>query len=271
MTILLSGYFSIPNPNLPQNFTFISPLRFLSNSMKTDVLYMKDVESNYIREFDAKVIERGEDYVVLDRTAFYAEAGGQPTDTGLLRWETGETAVKMVKKEKGVIKHYVEEVPPDENVHGVLDWDRRYAHMRMHTSQHVLSGAVFKLFKARTVGNQVHADRSRVDFYPVAFTQDDLDRIEKECNRVIQEKIPVRIYEENRETLEEKMGEQRYILEMIPQSIRRLRVVEIEGFDICPCGGTHVRNVSELSRVHILGRRSKGKDKDRIEYELLQD
>ncbi|MFQ6127742.1 MAG: alanyl-tRNA editing protein [Thermoplasmata archaeon] len=235
----------------------------------TEILYMKDVESNYIREFDASIVDRGEDYVVLDKTAFYAEAGGQPTDRGDLRWVGGETVVRKVKKDRGTVKHFVVSMPESDNVHGVLDWKRRYAHMRMHTAQHVVSGAVFNLYEARTVGNQIHADRSRIDFYPVTFEENDLTVIEETCNAVISKNIPVSIYEEDREVLEEKMGEQRYIMDLIPKSIRRLRVIQTGDFDICPCGGTHVRNTLELGKVHIMGRRSKGTDKERITYELV--
>ena len=235
----------------------------------TEILYMKDVESNYMREFDARVVDRGEDYVVLDRTAFYAEAGGQPTDKGVLGWEGGESTVRKVKKDKGTVKHFVDPVPETDDVHGELDWERRYALMRMHTAQHVVSGVVYDLFKARTVGNQIHGNRSRIDFHPVSFEENDLKMIEETCNNVISRDIPVSIYEEDRDVLEEKMGEQRYIMDLIPKSIRRLRVIQIGDFDICPCGGTHVRNTSELGKVHVMSRRSKGTDRERLTYELV--
>ncbi len=241
----------------------------------TEVLYMGEwrgddsVENpNYTGEFDANVTKRGETFVVLDRTAFYALGGGQPSDTGLLRWDGNETKVTEVLK-KGEIRHFVDEVPGVDQVHGVLDWDLRYAHMKMHTAQHVLSSVVYRLYQARTAGNQIHADHSRVDFQPIKFTDEDLTKVEEECNIIIAEAVPVHIYEETRQVLEEKMMEQRYILDMIPKSIPKLRVIDILGVDICPCAGTHVKNTSELGKVHILERRSKGKDIDRIVYELL--
>jgi len=235
----------------------------------TEILYMKDVESNYVREFDAKIVKRGEDYVVLDKTAFYAEAGGQPTDKGVLGWEGGESSVRKVKKDKGTVRHFVDPVPEADPVHGELDWERRYALMRMHTAQHVVSGVVYDLFEARTVGNQIHGNRSRIDFHPVSFEENDLKVIEETCNNVISKDIPVSIYEEDRDVLEEKMGKQRYIMDLIPKSIRRLRVIQIGDFDICPCGGTHVRNTSELGKVHVMSRRSKGADRERLTYELV--
>lgn len=242
--------------------------------MPTKVLYMEerkaqDPDPCYLREFDARVTERGPDYVVLDRTAFYAEGGGQPTDTGGLRWPGGEAKVLRVAKEKGVIKHVLDRMPTSEEVHGTIDWERRYAHMRYHTSQHLMSGLVWKVFAARTVGNQLYTDRARVDFQPAAFTPEDLTRIEDECNRAIEAAQDVRIFEEDRVAVDNKIGD-RSLLELIPQSIRRLRVIQVGTADYCPCGGTHVRNTSELGRVKVLERRSKGKETDRITYELLR-
>lgn len=241
----------------------------------TKVLYMgewRGEESlpnpNYIREFDARITKKGETYVTLDQTAFYALGGGQPSDTGVLRWEGGETRVSEVRK-KGEIRHFVDEVPQEEDVHAVLDWDRRYAHMRMHTAQHVLSRVVFEMFRARTAGNQIHADHSRVDFQPIKFSVRDLATVEEQFNEIVDKAVPVHIYEEDRLVLRKRMAEQRYILDMIPEGISRLRVVDILGIDICPCAGTHVANTSELGKVRILERRSKGKDIDRIVYELL--
>src|SRR5436853_5621747 len=144
--------------------------------MPTQVLYMEDRRGQepdpcYLREFDATVLERGPDFVVLDRTGFYAEGGGQPYDTGSLSWSGGEAKVLRVTKEKGVIRHHVDRLPPEGAVRGIIDWDRRYAHMRYHTSQHLLSGLVWKIYAARTVGNQLYTDRARVDFQPASFTR----------------------------------------------------------------------------------------------------
>jgi misacylated tRNA(Ala) deacylase len=233
----------------------------------TEVLYMKDIDSNYIREFEAKVIKKKNDYVILDKSAFYPLGGGQPSDRGVLKWSGGESPVKEVLK-KGVIKHIIEGELPEGNVRGILDWDLRYGHMKMHTAQHVISGVVYDLFKARTVGNQIHAERSRVDFHPISLSDDDLKKIEDASNEVIQRNSPVKIYEEDRSSLEARTDPMRSNLDLIPSSIKRLRIVEIEGFDVCPCAGTHVRSTSELGRLEILKKENKGKDKERIVYML---
>ena len=222
----------------------------------------------YIREFPAHVVDRGPDFVVLDETAFYAEGGGQPYDTGVLRWSGGEANVLRVFKEKGVIKHVVDRIPASDNVRGTIDWDRRYKHMRMHTSQHLMSGLVFKVFGARTVGNQIHLDHSRVDFQPADFSAEDLKRIEEECNRAIEAAEDIRIFEEDRIVVDSKIAD-RSLLELIPASIKQLRVIQVGTSDYCPCGGTHLRNTSEIGRIRILEKRSKGRETDRVVYELI--
>jgi len=233
----------------------------------TEVLYMKDIEANYIKEFDAKIVKKKDNYVVLDRSAFYPLGGGQPSDTGVLKWSGGESRVAEVQK-KGIIKHIIAGELPEGDVHGVLDWDKRYAHMKMHTAQHVISGVVYDLFKARTVGNQIHADHSRVDFYPISISDEDLKKIQDTSNEVIQRNAPIKIYEEERESLEKRTDPLRSNLDLIPVSIKNLRIVEIEGFDICPCAGTHVKSTGELGTLEIIKKENKGKDKERIVYTL---
>src|SRR5437899_11950862 len=161
----------------------------------------------YAREFDARILERGPDFVVLDQTLFYAEGGGQPDDTGTVRWEGGEARVLRVTKEKGVVKHHVDRMPAAEEVHGVIDWDRRYKHMRMQTSQQLKSGLVCRTYGARHVGHQIHMDYSRVDYQPAYLTPDDLKRIEDDCNRVIASSQAVRIFEEDRVVVQNKIDE----------------------------------------------------------------
>ncbi|MBN1677080.1 MAG: alanyl-tRNA editing protein [Candidatus Thermoplasmatota archaeon] len=237
----------------------------------TEMLYMKDIDSNYIREFDAKVLEKGFDYVVLDRTAFYPLGGGQPSDVGWLTWPGGKAEVKEVTKKEGVRHHLAQN--PDvlpEDVHGLLNWDRRYAHMRMHTAQHIVSGVVYDLYKARTVGNQLYHDRSRIDFAPVKFTDEMMAEVERKCNEILATGAKVEICTESREAIEKDVDAQRANLDLLPKSVRELRVVKVEQYDVCPCAGTHVRSLSEVGRVKIVKKENKGKDRERITYELVR-
>lgn len=233
----------------------------------TEVLYMPDIESNYIREWDATVEKRKDDYVVLSKSAFYPVGGGQPSDTGWLEWSGGKARVREVTK-KGIIKHHIDGELPEGDVRAILDWDRRYGHMRMHTAQHIVSGVVYDEFGARTVGNQIYADKSRVDFHPISLIEDDLRMIEDKSNEVVAKDIDVRISEELRSELEKRVNEERCNLDLIPKSVSNLRVIEVMGFDVCPCAGTHVRNTNELGNVKIVKRENKGKDRERIVYVL---
>jgi misacylated tRNA(Ala) deacylase len=235
----------------------------------TDMLYMPDVEANYIREWDARVVKRKKDYVVLDATAFYPEGGGQPTDLGKLEWEGGSIAVSHVQK-KGIVKHVVDGDPqsvPDQ-VHGVLDWERRYAHMRMHTAQHLISAVILELYGAHTVGNQLYEDRSRIDFDRSKLSEEDMQAVKARFDELVDAAVPVSVYEMDREEMVGRVKVGRAQLDLLPQHITRMRVVDIEGYDLCPCAGTHVRNLSELGHLRPLGRESKGALKERVHFTL---
>ncbi|UCG95895.1 MAG: alanyl-tRNA editing protein [archaeon] len=232
----------------------------------TELLHMKDC---YLRDFRAKVVRTGENFVVLDRTAFYPEGGGQESDTGYLEWNGQKSVVTRAEK-KGEIVHRVDKVPPlGTEVTGHLDWDQRYARMRMHTAQHLVSLMTMNLFGVTTVGNQIHGDKSRIDFHPADFSEKDLKRIEEESNRIIERGLEVKIYELPREEALEKVDRRRCDLSRLPASVQKLRIVEIDSLDFCPCAGTHVKNLKELGRIRILEKINKGKDKQRIVYTLV--
>ena len=234
----------------------------------TRLLYMNSIEDNYTKEFDAIVTKNKKDYVCLDQTAFYPLGGGQPSDTGILQWENVKSEVKEVIKKGDSVKHIInsEKPPVGTKVRGKIDWDRRYKHMKMHTAQHIISGIIFDEYNARTVGNQIRAEHSRVDFQPISFSENDLKDIENKFNDIIKRNLPITIYEEERDTLEGRIDQQRCNLDLLPKFITTLRIIEIEGFDICPCAGTHVKNTSEIPTMKIIKKESKGKDTDRIIY-----
>ncbi len=237
----------------------------------TELIYMDDVENNYIDEFKAEVEKSKKDYVVLDRTAFYPEGGGQPSDTGTLKWDGNSVRVKKVEK-KGKTLHRIDGEGPEEGteVKGIIDWDKRYAHMKLHTAQHLFSAAVYDSFGGKTVGNQIYTDYSRVDFQPVNLSQEDVEFLENELNRFIEEGHPVKIYEEKRKKIEERIDGERVNLDLLPDSIETLRVVDIDDYDICPCAGTHVRNTEEIGGIVITDLENKGKERQRIYYELKE-
>jgi len=236
----------------------------------TDLLYYP--ENEYQKEFDAEVqkVKEIDGYVTLDRTLFYKKGGGQPSDKGKISWDNGEASVEKVKKEDGEVRHFIEGDLPEtgEEIHGTIDWDRRYKHMRMHTAQHIISWIVLNMYDAPTAGNQIHEDYSRIDFKPVSFNERDLEKIEKGVNSLIEKELEVEKDERPRELVEQQIQEGRTNLDIIPDNIDPLRVVIIGGEDICPCGGTHVDNLEEIGRIKITNRKSKGADAERLEFEL---
>ncbi|MBS3781602.1 MAG: alanyl-tRNA editing protein [Candidatus Thermoplasmatota archaeon] len=236
----------------------------------TELLYMEDIESNYLREFEAVVKRSGDDFVVLDKSLFYPEGGGQPSDIGEIRWKNKSSEVVKVEKKGDVLHRLKDEVPEEgTKVKGEIDWKRRYEHMKLHTAQHLFSAAVYDNYQASTVGNQIYTDYSRVDFEPLDLSDEEFEEIELVVDEKIKEGRPVRIYEEKRSALEKKIEGDRVNLDLLPKSIDVLRVVDIDSYDICPCAGTHVRNTEEIGGVRLTEVENKGKNKQRIYYELV--
>ncbi|MDO8055893.1 MAG: alanyl-tRNA editing protein [Candidatus Hermodarchaeota archaeon] len=234
---------------------------------KTDLLFLED---SYLREAATTVVEVHETAVVLAATIFYPEGGGQPTDTGRLDTPAGTAVVTQVAKEGNRILHYLEGPIPKvgDEVFMRLNWERRYAFMRMHTAQHIVSRVVFDQFGALTVGNQIREEYSHIDFSPTTFQSTDLPQIEKAANDIIARNLPVVIEIIPRSEIASRMGPDRADLTKLPSSIKQVRLVQIADRDAYPCAGTHVSATGELEGIRITKRKSKGKGTIRITYEL---
>lgn len=235
----------------------------------TALLYASTVEGEYLRSFEARVLEAGEGWAVLDRTAFHVEGGGQPADTGLLSFPGGAARVLGVRQEGPVVRHLVEgpALQPGLAVHGEVDWERRYALMRGHTSGHLMARAVWGLLNAKCVGNSIEVGKLRIDVRPARLSPDDLRRIEDEVNQAIARDRAVRIRMMDRASLESRVGE-RGLLELSPPG-DVLRAIEVQDYDLCPCSGTHVAGTREVGGVKLLKRESKGQGTDRVTYQLV--
>jgi misacylated tRNA(Ala) deacylase len=239
----------------------------------TRMLYMEGgLERGYERTFAARVVEAQADYVTLDRTLFYPLGGGQEWDTGTLAAGGRLLQVREVTK-RGPVKHVVgpgHGLAPGDAVEGVIDWDRRYAHMRMHTAQHLVSGLAYELFGGpRTVGNQIHRSRSRIDFNPVNFTNEMVADLASAANDGVKAAYAVTMATMTRDEVNAELPPERTNMDLLPKSVTDLRVIRIgAGVDLCPCAGTHVLNTKEIGEVRILRRSSKGSGTQRIEYTL---
>lgn len=240
----------------------------------TDILYMEDIKDCYIRDFKAKVekVFPEESCIILDRTAFYPLGGGQPNDIGVLKWKGGSCKVIDVRKKNKVV-HVVEGQLPEEGetVIGELDWPLRYSHMRMHTAQHLLSAIIWNRYGSSTVGNQIHADYSHIDFHPADFTMEQLKEVEIEMNDLIKKGGEIDVQTLPRIQIEKEIEQERVDLSRLPSSIKEFRTVIIgnQGYlDKCPCAGTHIKDLKELKGIEIIRRKSKGKGKVRVQYRL---
>ena len=231
-------------------------------------LFLKDA---YLTEFESPVVEISGREVVLDQTAFYPGGGGQPADKGALGVGPVKAAVVDVRREGGHVVHVLDKAIPDtvRDLKGELDWERRYAHMRYHTALHALSGVIWRSFGAKVTGGQMRADRARMDFsFPGEWTADVVSEIEHLVNEALAEGRPVRVYELPREEALENPDLIRTQSNLVPERVKMVRIVEIEGTDTQADGGTHVANTEEVGEVEITAHKSKGRQNKRVEFVL---
>ena len=234
----------------------------------TRELFLKDA---YLTEFESPVVEISGREVVLDQTAFYPGGGGQPADKGALGVGPVKAAVVDVRREGGHVVHVLDKAIPDtvRDLKGELDWERRYAHMRYHTALHALSGVIWRSFGAKVTGGQMRADRARMDFsFPGEWTADVVGEIEHLVNEALAEGRPVRVYELPREEVLENPDLIRTQSNLVPERVKMVRIVEIEGTDTQADGGTHVANTEEVGEVEITAHKSKGRQNKRVEFVL---
>lgn len=234
----------------------------------TRELFLKDA---YLTEFESPVVEISGREVVLDQTAFYPGGGGQPADKGALGVGPVKAAVVDVRREGGHVVHVLDKAIPDtvRDLKGELDWERRYAHMRYHTALHALSGVIWRSFGAKVTGGQMRADRARMDFsFPGEWTADVVGEIEHLVNEALAEGRPVRVYELPREEALETPDLIRTQSNLVPERVKMVRIVEIEGTDTQADGGTHVANTEEVGEVEITAHKSKGRQNKRVEFVL---
>lgn len=247
----------------------ISSKGILTQSMKhglTELLYLDD---SYIKEFSAEVLEIKENGVILSATAFHPTGGGLVSDTGLLYHSKGTSSVVEVRFEEDGIFHIINGELPSikENIRGVLDWDRRYRIMRMHTALHALSAIVARETGALVTGNQVRPDVSRVDFSLEGLDRGLIMKLVDLTNSLISEGRKVKIYWMDRNEALKIPGITK-LADRLPPDLPMLRIVEIEGIDIQADGGPHVRNTNEIGSIEVVDFESKGKRNKRIYFKL---
>jgi len=232
----------------------------------TELIYMNDC---YAKEFDAVVTKVDGKFVVLDKTAFYPQGGGQPTDTGKLVKDGEEYNVVFAKKTGKDVSHEVDKegLKEGDKIHGIIDWDKRHVLMRMHTAAHILSEIFNKETGALITGNQLNIDKSRIDFSLENFDREKIKEYVSKANDIVQKDLPIKIYTLPREEAL-KIPTVTKLANVLPPAVKELRMVEIEGFDIQADGGTHVKSTKEVGEIEVLSAENKGKNNRRVYFTL---
>jgi len=216
-------------------------------------------QDSYLKEADATVTAVEDRGVRLDRSIFYPTGGGQPGDTGVLTWDGGEAkVVDTLKAEGNDVLHVLAPDAPrpavGTQVHAVLDWERRYKHIRMHTALHVMSAVI----KGNVTGGQVSADKSRLDF-TLAGNSPTKEWVTEEINKILAVDRPVVPQWVTDEELNTRPELVKTMSVRPPMGAGRVRLLSIEGVDLQACGGTHVARTGEIGRVECIKIENKGK------------
>jgi len=243
--------------------------------MATDPLFQRDA---FLREFEATVTavtpvsgdqtggQARAASVVLDRTAFYAGGGGQPCDIGMLAFPSGIATVTKVSSKDGEIVHELEgDIPAvGAQVTGSVDWDNRYALMRTHTALHILCGVIWREYGAHVTGGNMTPLAGRMDFELENITADFAEHVEALANAEIDAARDIGVRFLPRDAAFAHPDLIRTKINLLPEGIPEVRVVDIVGLDVQADGGTHVANTRDVGRIRIVGHESKGKINKRL-------
>lgn len=233
----------------------------------TETLWFND---SYLKEWDAVVSSVNGNEIEIDKTAFFPEGGGNPCDFGKILCNGSEYDVISVRKEGGKIIHKLdrEGVKQGNEVHCIIDWNRRYKIMRMHTAMHLISSVFNKESGVLITGNQISPDKSRMDFNLENFDRSLIERLFIKANTIAKEGHKIKIYFMNREEALKIPGMVK-LAGALPPNIDTLRIVEVEGVDIQADGGCHVSNTKEIGEMKITKMENKGKSNRRVEFVLI--
>jgi len=212
-------------------------------------LYQRECDATVIKVLDGK-------HVVLDQTVFYAEGGGQISDQGTLISDGEEYKVVDVQSIEGVLVHELDRpgLKKGDRVHGVIDWDRRIALMRVHTSTHIILGSARRVLgeHAWQAGASKTVERARLDVSHYArITREQVEEMERLANMVVREGRPVTCRFMQRDEAERLYGLRLYQGGAVPG--KEIRIVDMGDWDVEACGGTHLANTSEAGLIKIIG------------------
>ena len=236
--------------------------------MKTKLLYQQD---SYLKEFEATVLYKEDNKVILDQTAFHPLADGLDTDTGKLKSDKGETTVLEVIKDKTLkeVVHIVENpdiIEEGQTVKGFIDWERRYKIMRLHTAAHIVESVLYDKYGVKITGGHITPEYAKKDFdLAIANWKEIIENAVEEANKIVDEGIEVKVYFLSREEALNIPGIVK-LATRLPPSVDKLRIVEIPGIDIQADGGPHVKNTKEIGKIKILQIDNRGKHRRRLYF-----
>lgn len=235
----------------------------------TKELYLED---SYQTHCESAITKIDGEKIILNQTIFYPAGGGQEHDAGWIMQGGNKAEIYKVKKENGSIVHYVKE--PENLSEGPaileLDWKRRHSLMRNHSMLHVLGSVFYKHFASLCTGNQIYEDRARIDLTGITeLSEEELQTFIEEANREIlaNHQISTRILP--REEAEEISGSIKTVVNLIPETVREIRLVKIGDIDEQACGGTHVKETKEIGKIVLNKIKNKGKGVTRLELQTI--
>ncbi|MCG7849286.1 MAG: alanyl-tRNA editing protein [ANME-2 cluster archaeon] len=235
-----------------------------------EALYLKDC---YLKESEATVESVKDDtFVVLDRTIFYPNSGGQPHDTGKFVKDGEEFSVVYAGKFGDTISHEVSKpgLTLGDKIITLIDWDRRYLFMKYHTASHILAATIHTETGAQISGNQIGEDKTRVDFSLEDFDRELIQSYETKVNEIIDQKLPISINIMPRDEAFQIPSVVK-LKDAFPPDIHEIRVISIPGVDQQACGGTHVANTGEIPHIEIFKAENKGKNNRRVYFRFRDE
>jgi len=231
----------------------------------TEELAPKD---SYLSSAEGRVLEVVDGGIFLDRTVFYARGGGQPGDIGTITWDGGSVEIVDTIRRDGKPFHVVTEgssLPePGVPVEGIIDWERRYVTMRTHTALHALSGVVYRDYGAKVTGGNMTPGEARMDFELDGISVEFGSEVERKLNEELIKGYPTEIITLAREIALQDPDLIRTKVNLIPEFVEEIRVVDIKGLDRQADGGTHVHSTLEVGRIEVVKTESKGKSNKRM-------
>ncbi len=235
----------------------------------TEKLYLND---SYLREINAKMTNINGSEITVDNDIFYPNGGGQPADSGKVLYKENEYLVKDIKKDGEnivlVLDRVIDANEGDE-IKEIIDWEKRYAHMKLHTAIHIIDGVLEKDYNSSLItGNQIYDDRARIDISMEGLTKELASGIIEKANSVISEGHEVNVKFLTKEEASNKNLVRTQPGRELMNTLDIIRVIEISGLDEQMDGGTHVKNTTEVGRIILESFENKGKQNKRLYIKL---